>query len=146
MRRLALGSILAALALLLAACGNASDDENSVPGGAGNAGPGRAALAITVTGAQDDTLHVVFRCGGRLPDCKPGALSRLDAVVKSVESRGRVCTQQYGGPEKAHVFGNLDGTDVQLDIDRADGCGISDYADFFDAMGQPPPLREQPTR
>lgn len=41
-----------------------------------------------------------------------------------------LCTMEYGGPETATITGTLDDTAVDASFDRADGCGISDWALF----------------
>ncbi len=40
---------------------------------------------------------------------------------------GRVCTEQYGGPDVARFTGVLDGNDVDTAIDRTNGCGITEW-------------------
>ena len=42
-------------------------------------------------------------------------------------STDRICTQIYGGPEIATVIGTLDGSTVDTEIGRYDGCGIGDW-------------------
>ena len=42
-----------------------------------------------------------------------------------------VCTEQYGGPQTAHVFGRWNGEPVDLELSRTDGCRISQW----DALG-----------
>lgn len=37
----------------------------------------------------------------------------------------RVCTEQYGGPERASVSGTLDGTNIDVNFSRTDGCEIA---------------------
>ena len=39
----------------------------------------------------------------------------------------RVCTEIYGGPDVARMDGTLDDQPIGTTIDRADGCGISDW-------------------
>ena len=47
---------------------------------------------------------------------------------------------QYGGPEKAHMTGTLEGKPVDVEVTRSDGCGIADYEALFAALGRNPPL------
>jgi len=42
-------------------------------------------------------------------------------------SNDRVCTQIYGGPERARIRGQVDGRQVDVVIQRNDGCGIDDW-------------------
>jgi hypothetical protein len=37
------------------------------------------------------------------------------------------CTEQFGGPQKAHVLGRWDGQPVDLELSRVDGCHISQW-------------------
>jgi hypothetical protein len=38
-----------------------------------------------------------------------------------------VCTEQYGGPQTAHVVGRWGGHQVDLELSRVDGCRISQW-------------------
>jgi hypothetical protein len=42
-----------------------------------------------------------------------------------------VCTEQYGGPQSAHVAGRWGGDPVDIELSRVDGCRISQW----DALG-----------
>jgi hypothetical protein len=42
-----------------------------------------------------------------------------------------VCTEQYGGPQSAHVAGLWGGDPVDIELSRVDGCRISQW----DALG-----------
>ena len=42
-----------------------------------------------------------------------------------------VCTEQFGGPQTAHVLGRWNGEPVDLELSRTDGCRISQW----DALG-----------
>ena len=48
-----------------------------------------------------------------------------------------VCTEQFGGPQTAHVLGRWNGEPVDLELSRTDGCRISQW----DALAPllPPP-------
>ena len=70
----------------------------------------------------------------------PSGSARLSAGIVEHDSAKRACTLQYGGPERAHVTGTLEGEPVDVTIDRADGCGISAYDKLFAALGRRPPL------
>ena len=39
----------------------------------------------------------------------------------------RVCTEQYGGPQTAHVIGRWQGQPVDLQLSRVDGCAITQW-------------------
>ena len=38
-----------------------------------------------------------------------------------------MCTEQYGGPETAHITGRWNGEPVDLELSRTDGCRISQW-------------------
>jgi hypothetical protein len=112
------------LALVFAACG---DDEEQA------AAPfGGTELRVEVTEAASQPINLTLRCGD---DCDIAALRQ---ALK--QEPDRACTLQYGGPEKAHVTGTLDGRPVDVTLDRADGCGIASYQALFTAFGRQPPL------
>lgn len=50
----------------------------------------------------------------------------------------QACTEQYGGPEQAWITGTLDGEQVDTAFDRADGCGIGDWALMSAFLPAPP--------
>ena len=70
-------------------------------------------------------------------ECDVAALRK---IVAEAGDEKRACTLQYGGPEKATVTGTLEGEEVDLQLDRADGCGIADYEALFAAFGREPPI------
>jgi hypothetical protein len=112
------------LAVLFAACG---DDEEQT------AAPfGGTELRVEVTEAASRPINLTLRCGD---DCDIAALRQ---ALK--QEPDRACTLQYGGPEKAHVTGTLDGRPVDVTLDRVDGCGIASYQALFTAFGRQPPL------
>ena len=57
-----------------------------------------------------------------------------------LENTKRACTQIYGGDERAHVTGTLEGRRVDVTFARRDGCGIADYDALFAALERPAPL------
>ena len=52
-----------------------------------------------------------------------GTTAAADALAPAPDHQA--CTQQYGGPETAHVQGTLQGDPIDLDFSRQDGCAIS---------------------
>ena len=83
-------------------------------------------------------MRIELRCGGAKP-CERAQLDKLAAVAEP-EDPTRACTMQYGGPERAHMTGVLEGKPVDVDVTRSDGCGIADYEALFAALGREPPL------
>ena len=128
MRTLALAFLLTAT--LVAGCG--ADDEQPASGSDGTQ------LRIVVTGAGGGPQTIELDCGSGAP-CERRDLDRL-AEIFAPDDPARACTEIYGGPEKAHVSGRLEGRMIDLTINRSDGCGISDYQVLFDVLDREPPL------
>jgi hypothetical protein len=131
--RIRVARLLPALlvAALLAACGG--DDEQ----------PARSAqadtqLRVEVTGAGAQQVSAQLTCGGTTP-CDRSRLDKLARVLEP-EDPAAACTLQYGGPERAHVTGTLEGEPVDVTVTRTNGCGIADYKTLFSALGRKPPL------
>ena len=128
MRRLLclLGLVFAAV---LGACGS---DEHEAPAQQRDGDDTRLRVEVTEAGPQPIQMQLV--CDGT---CDVAALEKVVAGSGDTE---RVCTLQYGGPEKAKVTGTLEGEPVELELDRADGCGIAEYESLFAAFGREPPI------
>jgi hypothetical protein len=60
----------------------------------------------------------------------------VDRLV-SGPAADQVCTMIYGGPDVAHIEGAIAGTHVDTRVDRANGCGISDWDDLLDPLLPP---------
>ena len=61
-----------------------------------------------------------------------------DAVVKRLvygPPDGLLCTEIYGGPEVARISGTIAGQQVNAVINRANGCGISDWDNLAAILG-----------
>jgi len=130
MRRRAVPIVLAVAAL--AGCGG-DDARPAAPAPAD-----RTRLSVEVTGAGPEPVRFELRCGATQP-CRPAQVDRLAAIAEPPDP-GRACTLQYGGPERAHVTGTLQGRPVDVTVARSDGCGIADYEALFAALGREPPL------
>jgi hypothetical protein len=48
-----------------------------------------------------------------------------------------MCTEQYGGPQTAHITGRWRGEPVDLDLSRVDGCRISQWDAFGPVLPVP---------
>ncbi len=64
-----------------------------------------------------------------LPDALAAcaSLEKLTTLVNSSPNPTKVCTQIYGGPQRAQVSGLLRGQAVNLEFSRSDGCLISQW-------------------
>ncbi|TFV90821.1 hypothetical protein E4P40_06900 [Blastococcus sp. CT_GayMR20] len=75
-------------------------------------------------------------CAGTVSGSHPDAeaacahLAGLDDPFASLPA-DVVCTEQYGGPQSAHVAGLWGGDPVDVELSRVDGCRISQW----DALG-----------
>lgn len=49
----------------------------------------------------------------------------------------RMSTEQYGGPQTAHVSGRWRGKPVDLEVSRVDGCRISQWDSFGPVLPAP---------
>jgi len=94
-------------------------------------------LRVEVTGVGTGAISVELRCGAADP-CEQRTLDQLARVVKP-DDPAQACTLQYGGPERAHLTGTLEGKRVDVTVGRANGCEIADYEALFEALGRKPP-------
>lgn len=130
------------LVVALALSGCSSDADGGVGDAAGTSVLPRvdADLAITVEypGATPVDYEIVCAGGGATLNgvddlsaeaaCERLALPAVwGRLITPPRPGGRVCTDIYGGPDTAHIRGTLDGRPVDTIVDRADGCGISDW-------------------
>jgi hypothetical protein len=119
--------LLCALAFAFAACGDDGEQEATAPAEA-------TRLQVRITDAKPEPIEMQLVCGGRCD------IEQVRSAIAGAQDEKRACTLQYGGPEKAHVTGTVDGKDVDVTIDRADGCGIAEYDALFTAFGREPPI------
>jgi hypothetical protein len=117
--------LLASIAL--AGCGGDDEQEAGAPADA-------TRLQVEVTKAGPDPIEMQLVCRGTCD------IEQLRGAIAGARNEERACTLVYGGPEKAHVTGTVDGEPVDVTIDRADGCGIADYDALFAAFGREPPI------
>jgi hypothetical protein len=122
-----LGLLLAAS--LLASCGGDKEQEAAAPA------PAEATqLTVEVTEAASAPLKMQLRCQGTCD------VAKLDKALKGAEDPARACTMVYGGPERAHVTGTVEGRKVDVTLTRNDGCAIADYEALFAAFGREAPI------
>ena len=147
----AAGAVAAAMTLLLGACGDAQDGVTTSPGAPATGGsvtsspepsttPSSPSGSDPATGATDLTIVLddgsgstrTWRltcdpAGGTHPDaaaaCK--ALADHGATALPPVPKDRMCTQIYGGPEKATVKGTWNGKAVNSAFSKTNGCEIS---------------------
>ncbi|WP_432487735.1 SSI family serine proteinase inhibitor [Kineococcus sp. SYSU DK018] len=149
-RRHPRGALALAAALAItgaAACGQqqaggpaVSSTSSSTPGGGVTPTPGTGtapssaggSLTVTVDDGSGGTSTWTLTCapdgtaGGDHPDAA-AACAALTAAQQPFAPvpKDRVCTQVYGGPQRATVTGTWGGEEVSATFERTDGCQIA---------------------
>lgn len=111
--------------LLISACGAGSDERAA-------AGPPPATelrIEFSPRGERGETRTATLTCdpaGGTHPRAA-AACAALTGHPEALERvpRNAVCTQIYGGPEKAVVTGTFESRSILARFDRTNGCQIS---------------------
>ncbi len=109
-----------------------SDGPSST--GGPSAAPGTAAASLTITldetgtGRTSTTTLTCSPAGGTHPD--PTAACAAVVAAGGVPAfaplpRTAVCTEIYGGPQRASVVGTVDGVPVDARFSRVNGCEIA---------------------
>jgi hypothetical protein len=77
---------------------------------------------------EEWTLSCLGVVAGSHPEAGPACahLARLDDPFAPLPG-DIVCTEQYGGPQTAHVTGRWNGEPVDLELSRTDGCRIAQW-------------------
>ena len=155
-RRLAAGpctgaAVLLAAVLVLVACASPSGDDGiGSAGGSGDPAAGGGIsqadddLVVHVdrgdgTPAEDWTLTCAGNASGTHPEAEAACahLAGLDEPFAPIPD-DVACTEQFGGPETAHVTGRWDREPVDLELARTDGCFITQWDSLVPLM--PPPV------
>ena len=144
--------VLALLALLTScasgdtgAGGGTGAPATDTPGAAAGGGISQADNDLQVeydpgdgTEPESWTLTCVGVVEGSHPDAE-AACEQLKAMEDPFAPLPAdvVCTEQFGGPQTAHVLGRWNGEPIDLELSRTDGCRISQW----DALAPllPPP-------
>lgn len=109
-------------------------------------GQGNAELAIVVTPSDTESaINYTLVCQDGVPASEskhPTAEAACTALKNQPSilnppgrSTDRACTQQYGGPQRAMVTGIVDGTPVEANFARTDGCEIAAWNAAGDVLG-----------
>jgi len=105
-----------------------------------------ADLEVTITHPDAETVTYRISCLGDTAsiDEPPAGVTAERACAQLLDPAlvtrlvdgpaDQACTEIYGGPDEAHLVGTLDGRPVDTVIDRANGCGISDWDDHASAV------------
>ena len=147
--------VLLAAAAVLGACAPGAGD--AAGGDPAPSGGDRPATGVT---QADDELRIVVEPGEGAPSqtwtlsCGAsvgGSHPRAEEACAHLEGMtdpfaplpdDLVCTEQYGGPQTAHVTGRWRGDAVDLELSRVDGCRISQWDSFGPVL--PVPVGVQP--
>jgi hypothetical protein len=128
--------------LLLSGCADAPGEAgtgSAVPDPAADGGISQAENDLVVEYDAGDgspleswSLTCVGSVSGSHPDAEAACahLAGLDDPFAPLPA-DVVCTEQYGGPQSAHVAGLWGGDPVDVELSRVDGCRISQW----DALG-----------
>ncbi|WP_017584226.1 SSI family serine proteinase inhibitor [Nocardiopsis valliformis] len=142
---------LAALGLLITACGNeptevnapAPETENEAPNEDTAAEDGSAEVELVIERSVSDedglTAEEGFEPGEWTLTCAPvgGDHPDPEAACAEIEEAGTepftmdtsdmMCTMQMGGPEVAHVTGHVNGTEIDTEFNKRNGCEIDRF-------------------
>ena len=74
------------------------------------------------------TLSCVGNASGSHPEAE-AACAHLAGMTEPFAPlpADAVCTEQYGGPQTAHVIGRWGGQPVDLELSRVDGCHMTQW-------------------
>jgi hypothetical protein len=126
------------LLLLTAGCAGASEGGgpaaagSPTEGAAGTSGADNDVVVRVDEGDGSEPVTWTLTCGGTPEGTHPSAeeacahLATLDEPFAPLPD-DQLCTQQYGGPQSAHVAGTWGGRRVDLELTRVDGCRISQW-------------------
>jgi subtilisin inhibitor-like len=119
----------------LAACGTSAEEAAPAPSSsaASSTGPGAGELVVVLDRGEGGpperwTLSCAEPPTGDLPD-PAAACAHLQGLPDPFAALpgDQVCSQQYGGPQTAHVTGRWAGDDVDLALARTNGCQIAQW-------------------
>ena len=116
-----------------------ADPTTPPPPTSGGDLPAELTITLDETGsgvAREITLTCV-PTGGDHPDPQAACATLADVGVGAFAPppKDQMCTEQWGGPQVALVFGTVDGTAVQARFSRTNGCEISRWDAFAPLLG-----------
>ncbi|UER55486.1 hypothetical protein HJG43_14130 [Kineosporiaceae bacterium SCSIO 59966] len=141
--RAALVTATLAVTLLLTACAGGDDTvtvEPAEPPGS-TAGGTELTIRLDESGAGDAVRTFTLTCdppGGDHPDPEAACRALADtggAAAFDPVPDDMMCTEIYGGPQRATVTGTVDGTAVDAEFSRTDGCEIARWDALAPLLG-----------
>jgi LysM repeat protein len=132
-------SVVAVFGILLAAVSSSTPARSGTAQLTIDATTGSVTSVLIPSGA---TLHCdgsatatgFLRDAGK-PACelvRSGTVGRIDAE----HGKPRLCSETYGGPQRAHIVGTIGGRRIDISVNRSDGCGIADWEKLEPLLGQ----------
>jgi hypothetical protein len=132
---------LIGLAAVAAACGSTAPQLNNAPS---------AQLHVVIAGRTSGN-EAALTCSGDAPTgtgwlgttsaareaCRVALTEPTKSLLIKGPAKDRVCTEVYGGPQKAIVTGDIRGETVNATFTRTNGCGIADWEALEDLLGPP---------
>jgi hypothetical protein len=146
---------LVTLLLLMTGCAQSADtgagDDGSSAGAAAD-GISRAGNDLVVrydagdgAAPQSWTLACLGSADGTHPDAEAACAHLADMADPFAPIPDDVaCTEQYGGPQSAHIAGRWGGEPVDLEVTRFDGCRIGQWDSLGPLLPAVPSGVEQP--
>jgi hypothetical protein len=142
-----LATLAVVLAATLAACGGSGSGSSDAStqltitartGGESVLVPSEATLECD--GTARATGFLAKAAGPACAAVRNGVL----ATVTRTQKAGQLCSQIYGGPQTAHITGTANGKQVNLRVDRTDGCGVADWQALEPLLGAPDRTGDMP--
>jgi Subtilisin inhibitor-like len=141
-RLIGVRNLLLLLALLtLAACASPADSgasgatstATSDPAAGGDSAQADNDLSVEFDpGDGTEPERWTLTCVGSVEGSHPDAVAACEHLTGMDEPfaplpSDLLCTEQFGGPQTAHVTGRWGGEPVDLELSRVDGCHISQW-------------------
>ena len=116
--------LLAAAALLFAACG--SDEPTTPATGGGSDELANLVVTVDADGEGGETAkELQVSCKAPTDSDACGAAAGVSAADLAEPKGDVACTQIFGGPETATITGTLRGEPVDAKFSRTDGCEVA---------------------
>ena len=136
-RALTFSSVVALLMIAAAGCGTdapKSAKQTSAKPKTTKPKPGdppEAQLHVTVRETKDgETYEGDLKCPHNTRELSPASMAcaaLMDPHLLDEPAQDMACTEIYGGPETATISGTLNGEEIDLKLDRTDGCRIDQW-------------------
>ncbi|MEV6670530.1 SSI family serine proteinase inhibitor [Streptomyces sp. NPDC051162] len=139
LRRLALTAVALAPALLAAPAVSAAP----LPLPQLENGGDHLTVAVSEAGRLDGRYELYCHPDGGTHHRPKEACAQLDKQARwgkdlfAPVAKNQVCTDIYGGPQRAHISGRWAGKPVDADFNRTNGCEMERWNKFSELLGNP---------